>query len=366
MKIVKPTLILNKERVLKNIKIMAEKAVKNNVLFRPHFKTHQSAEIGEWFKEEGVTAITVSSVDMAQYFADNGWTDITIAFPVNIRQIETINELAKKITLNLLVESIDTMEYLNQNLQAKVNIWIKVDTGYHRSGIDWDNEAELSHLIRDIKKTQNMHFIGLLTHSGHSYKAHSVSEIKEIYEDTVVKLKNIQERLFLQGFSIVKLSIGDTPTCSVVDDFTGVDEIRPGNFVFYDLIQLKLGTCNEEDIGVAVACPVVSKHPEREELIIYGGAIHLSKETIKREEINLSYGAIAFPEGETWGRINHELYVKSLSQEHGVVHCPRNYFADIKIGDLLYVIPVHSCLTANLMKKIFMSDGTEIDMMMNY
>nr|NHJ86257.1 alanine racemase [Asgard group archaeon] len=55
-----------------------------------------------------------------------------------------------------------------------------------------------------------------------------------------------------------------------------------------------------------------------------------------------------------------------LSQEHGIVHCPRNYFADIKIGDLLYVLPVHSCLTANLMKKMFLPDGTEITMMMTY
>ncbi|RLD73544.1 MAG: alanine racemase, partial [Bacteroidetes bacterium] len=77
-----PTLILNKALVLENIQFMAEKARKHHLSFRPHFKTHQSAEIGNWFKDAGVDKITVSSVSMAEYFAKHGWKDITIAFPL--------------------------------------------------------------------------------------------------------------------------------------------------------------------------------------------------------------------------------------------------------------------------------------------
>ncbi len=76
---------------------MAQKAKAHNLIFRPHFKTHQSAEIGNWFKDEGVNKITVSSVQMAEYFAESGWKDILIAFPVNIRETEQINRLASKI-----------------------------------------------------------------------------------------------------------------------------------------------------------------------------------------------------------------------------------------------------------------------------
>jgi len=65
----KPTLVLDKERCLRNIRKMAEKANKHNLHFRPHFKTHQSIEIGRWFRDFGVKAITVSSVEMAQYLA---------------------------------------------------------------------------------------------------------------------------------------------------------------------------------------------------------------------------------------------------------------------------------------------------------
>lgn len=123
----RPTLILDKEKALRNIKTMAEKARKSRVTFRPHFKTHQSAEVGEYFRSRDVSAITVSSVDMARYFANQGWKDITIAFPVNLRQIDEINGLAKKMQLNLLVESDETIHYLKLNLKYPVDVWIKVD-----------------------------------------------------------------------------------------------------------------------------------------------------------------------------------------------------------------------------------------------
>lgn len=91
-----PTLLLNQEKCLRNIQFMAQKAQRQNVLFRPHFKTHQSKMVGSWFKDFGVDKIAVSSLQMASYFADE-WDDITIAFPANIRQIDLINKLAKRL-----------------------------------------------------------------------------------------------------------------------------------------------------------------------------------------------------------------------------------------------------------------------------
>ena len=72
IEIIRPTFVIDKEVCLQNIEKMAEKAKAHNLRFRPHFKTHQSAKIGEWFRLFGVDAITVSSVSMAEYFAMNG------------------------------------------------------------------------------------------------------------------------------------------------------------------------------------------------------------------------------------------------------------------------------------------------------
>ena len=110
--ITKPTLILDKERCLSNIKRMQKKAKASKVLFRPHFKTHQSAYIGNWFRKLGVHAITVSSISMAKYFNAYGWKDITIAFPVNVHEINDFSELSSELVLNLTLDNTEVLPYL--------------------------------------------------------------------------------------------------------------------------------------------------------------------------------------------------------------------------------------------------------------
>ena len=114
----KPTLIIDTAKVKLHIENMQSKATASQVIFRPHFKTHQSAEIGQLFKERGIVKITVSSVSMARFFARHGWKDITIAFPVNLSEIDEIEQLASHITLNLLVESTFSTQYLADHLES--------------------------------------------------------------------------------------------------------------------------------------------------------------------------------------------------------------------------------------------------------
>jgi D-serine deaminase-like pyridoxal phosphate-dependent protein len=356
MKIIKPTLIIDKEKTVRNIQRMKEKVDKSgNIRFRPHFKTHQSAEVGEWFRESGVTAITVSSADMASYFAQHGWKDITIAILVNKHEIETVNHMAKKIDLGLLVDSAETASFLHQHLEetVKVNVWIKIDTGYHRTGIEWDQTEKILSTAREIQKSPKLHFQGLLTHTGHSYDAGSVAELKQIYHDTVTKMNEAGDHLKANGFSEVEISIGDTPTCSVIDEFYSIHEVRCGNFVFYDVMQLYLGSCRQEDISAAVACPVIARYPRRNEIAVFGGAVHLSKDYVTGEKGQKIYGLPALPRtnGPAWGPVIEDTYVSSVSQEHGIIKTTKEFLQQIKVGDILMILPVHSCLTANLAKQ---------------
>ena len=357
MKIKTPTLIVNKKIVLANIKRMIKKAEKNKVLLRPHFKTHQSAEVGNWFMGLGVKAIAVSSVRMAKCFEKAGWKDITIAFPINILELDEINDLTKRIKLGILVESIEVVKLLQKKLETNVAVWIKIDTGYNRTGIKWDKYDTIAKLAKEIKISDNQIFEGLLTHAGHSYKARSNSEILEIHKDTINKMLNLKTELEIQGIYDVKISVGDTPTASIADDFTGVDEIRPGNFVYYDLKQEQITSCSEKDIAIRLACPVVSKNKERLELVIDGGAIHLSKDFIVDEKGKKIFGYLSPGSVEEWGTRIENSYVSSISQEHGIIKVDKEYFNEINIGDVLLIIPVHACLTANIMKNFRLTTG---------
>ena len=144
LNIEKPTLLLDVKRTKANISKMADKATQSGVIFRPHFKTHQSAEIGRWFREARVDHITVSSMDMAWYFAESGWSDITVAFSVNPREIGRINHLASRIRLGLLVESAEMVQLLSKELKRPVDVWIKIDVGYRRTGLPWDEPGKAS------------------------------------------------------------------------------------------------------------------------------------------------------------------------------------------------------------------------------
>ena len=359
--ITKPLLLVHEQRARDNIEKMAKKARLSNVRFRPHFKTHQSAGIAEWFRDYGVTEITTSSVDMAGYFADSGWENITVAFSVNIREIDKINEIASRINLGLLVESTETVAFLDENLTVDVDVWIKIDVGYHRTGVPWDNPKEVLKLANQISSSKILKFKGLLTHAGHSYSARSRSELREIYAETIRILTTLKGVLLEFGIESVELSFGDTPCCSVVENFSALDEIRPGNFVFYDLMQLQIGSCTEEQIALAVACPVVARHASRNEVVIYGGAVHLSKESLNDAEKRRIFGRVVPWHEEGWGPIIPDAYVSSLSQEHGIVRCPEGFFKKITVGDILFLLPVHSCLTVNLIRNMIAMNGETVN-----
>jgi D-serine deaminase-like pyridoxal phosphate-dependent protein len=357
-KIKKPSLLLDETRCRNNIGAMASKARSSRVNFRPHFKTHQSATIGEWFRDEGVVSITVSSVTMANHFVSHGWNDLTIAFPLNLREAGDINSLMKKVKVNILAANSEHLSLMKNIIRNEAGCFIKINTGNNRSGTDWDDEKEMAQIARVFSDSKYLHMEGLLTHAGHAYKSVSREEIVNIYNDTLSKLQEAK-KLF-PGGAAGMLTSGDTPSCSVVENFKGLDEIRPGNFVFYDLMQFQLGSCSRDQIAVAVACPVVEKNIRKREIIIYGGGVHLSKDSLRLGDGRNVFGQIVLLDENGWRFPDEDVYLRSISQEHGIISAPGSFFDRLQPGDLAGVIPVHSCMTADLLREYHLLDGRVI------
>ncbi len=356
-----PYLLLDVDKCLLNIESMFRKARASKVFFRPHVKSHQSIEIASWFRKRGVSGITVSSLKMAVYFSNHGWKDITIAIPAIALDANKINDLAANISLNILVESAEGIDLIGNDAKHELGVFVEIDTGYHRTGISSDDKHSINNILLKIKNSQLV-FKGFLSHFGNTYSAASRDEIVQIYKssiDTLLALKSHFQAIFPD----IQLSIGDTPSCSIINDFVEADEIRPGNFVFFDVMQWKLGSCSFDDIAVALIAPVIAKHPERDEIVIHAGAVHLSKEFIVDENGNKIFGLISrFSDGKWSDPIEHA-FVTSLSQEHGIVKIRGHEIHSIHPGDLLAILPIHSCLTANLMRSYQTKDGKVIEMM---
>lgn len=354
-----PTLIMSKAKTLANIEAIKSRCDRQSLDFRPHFKTHQSKEVGRWFRQSGTTKITVSSVDMANYFAMDGWKDILIAFPFNPREYNKIHTLAKSVKLTLTVPCYESARILSELSSVNLDIMIKIDAGYGRSGFRYEDTGSIIKTIKTLEKNDMLNVSGLLCHSGDTYKALNTDEIKMIYDNSVSRLANCRE---LTERDYLKISMGDTPSASIMSDFGAADELRPGNFVFYDLMQYFLGSCSLNNISIAVACPIVEIQDKRKKIVIYGGAVHLSKEFIIHNGEQV-YGLAVKLNEDGWEFFERDIYINSLSQEHGIIKSDTPLPEEFYIGNIIGIIPVHSCLTANLLGSYTLLDNTVIDHM---
>ena len=362
MTIVRPTLLINSDIAIRNIRRMTRKFHSMGIRFRPHFKTHQSLDVGRWFRDEGIQNITVTSVDMAARFASDGWRDILIAMPFNPGETEEINHFPPSIRLNLLFDHPHAVRSTAARLKRPVDVWIKIDTGYGRCGLEASRPDQIVHLGKEILGKTHFSLRGILTHAGHTYHASDPPDITRIHEESMIQLKSVRDQMEKQGFPGLEISIGDTPACSHAVDFSGIQEVRCGNFVYYDIMQTMLGSCRIDDIAVRLLCPVIGTYPGRGEVVIRGGKVHLSGDAIIEPDGTPAFGLVAPCSGEnSWAPPMAGARVRSLSQEHGIVHVGREKAESLKPGDCLAILPVHSCLTADLATEVRSVQGDSLD-----
>lgn len=356
-----PCLLVDRKKLIQNIQIVIDKCEKSGVILRPHMKTAQSSTVAEIFKTRLIEKITVSNIAMADYFIRCGWKDVTLAIPINVRDIDHINKIAKKARFSILTDSLDSIKKLGEGLTESLWVWIEIDTGHGRTGIAYKDSARIKETLDYIEQHPMMQAQGFLGHSGNTYSASSTDEIKKIYKDSVIALQGLKKEFGTEYLT----SLGDTPGVCLSESLSGVDEIRAGNFMYFDLFQNQLGACKTDDISVVAACPVISIQKQRKEVIIHGGAVHLSKEALKVGNKSI-YGKVVRLEANGWKSPIEGAYVKGLSQEHGILVFENGVPDDIEIGGLLGILPVHSCLTANLLRNPTYLDGGSLNMMPNY
>ncbi|RUO26819.1 alanine racemase [Aliidiomarina minuta] len=345
-----PRILVDTQRAKRNIQRMQAHADSTSVSLRPHFKTHQSVDIGRWFREAGTQAIAVSSVTMAQQFEKAGWRDIMIAIPLNPRELSAINRLAADTRLTLCIEHEDALNTLSR-LSNPVDVMLEVDAGYGRTGLDCAQQERIQALALSTLNLPQVKNIGLLLHAGNSYQARGDDEIAQIHQQSLSQVRQLADFISLPDGHQLFISVGDTPTCSRMKSFPGADEIRPGNYVFYDLMQQHIGACEWDDIALTLACPIIARYPERNEVVVHGGAVHFSKDYIQRDGAPC-YGQVMKMTDQGWaGEPVEGAFVHGLSQEHGKVRMPAGMAEQMQLGDLLVIAPAHSCLTMAAMRE---------------
>lgn len=344
-----PALLLDVEALERNLRRMADRTERLAVSLRPHIKTHKCLQVAERQRALGARGITVSTLHEARTFAMNGFTDITWAYPLVLTRVEEAVRLAGEVSLGLTVDSPEAVEALERTGRPS-RVWLKVDSGYGRAGVDPASPAALR-LAAEIHASPTMTLAGILSHAGHTYRGESPAAVAAAAEEERAVMAGFGERLRGEGIGVPEVSVGSTPGMARVRSLEGITEVRPGNYVFHDWTQVALGTCPVEDCALTVLASVVSRRPGADRCVIDAGALALSKDTGPAGG-PLSYGRVF--EGAAGGALREDVRVVSLSQEHGILDRP------FPVGARVRILPNHSCLTAACFDAFHVVRGGEV------
>lgn len=339
-----PSLVLDVERVRSNAARIASRVKDLGARLRPHVKTHKCVEIARLQTTDHFGGITVSTLAEAHVFAEHNFKDIIYAVPIEPGKFNEAIETSRSCeNLALLIDDLETTTALNaaaRTAGATINLYLKVDCGYHRCGVE-PHSREAIAIPQAITDSSNLRFAGILTHAGHSYHCRSREESVETARHERDLMTDFADHLRASGVPVPVVSIGSTPTITHIDHLDGVDEVRAGNYIFFDAFQHTLGSCAAADCALTVLAAVIHRDRSQGQIVIDAGATALSKDRGPVEfDPACGYGRVLDLGGRDLG-----LRINSLSQEHGIIKGLDDELLDhLKTGSRIRILANHSCL----------------------
>lgn len=358
-----PALLLDRPVLERNIAAMTGRAKRHGVVLRPHMKTAKSAQIASLATAGNKGGICVSTVAEAEYFARHGFRDITYAFGIVPQKIDRLAKLrAEGVDVRLLIDDAANVKAVADRakaLGASFDVQIEIDSGQNRGGLKPD-DPRLIDVGWALAGSSALRFLGVLTHGGHSYDCRGAADCRRVAEEERAAIVGAAERLLASGLPCLEVSPGATPNAVHAARLDGVTEIRPGNYMFFDLHQTGIGSCTADEIAVSVLATVVGHNRAHNRIVIDAGGLALSKDTGANEPLpGTGYGWVMDLSGKT--RIG-DLRVGRVSQEHGQIESDSPLpFDRLPIGALVRILPNHSCMTAAAYEHYnVLAGGTEV------
>ena len=345
-----PALVVDLEIMDRNLRRVAEYAAARRLRLRPHTKTHKTAELGRRQLALGAAGLTVAKVGEAEVMVDAGPADLLVAFPVvGTKKIERLIQVARRTRVTVALDSLAVARPLSQAAVrggVSFGVLAEVDVGLGRVGVS--PGTELIDLVRGLKRLPGLEFDGVAFYPGHIKRLDAAGmEALDALDRLVGRML---EELRSAGCEARIVSGGSTPTLLESHRIRGMNEIRPGTYVFNDRNTVASGACGIEDCAAFVLTTVVST-ARPGQIILDGGSKTFSSDRLTGAEDEAGYGHVA--------EDPRALFIK-MNEEHGFVDV-RGCAKSFEIGERVRVIPNHICTAVNLHEFIYGIRGDDVE-----
>ncbi|XP_041352165.1 D-threo-3-hydroxyaspartate dehydratase-like [Gigantopelta aegis] len=352
-----PCFLVDLNRAKLNTSRMLETCKKLGVQLRPHMKTHKTIELAVLQTGGKKQHITVSTIQEAEFYAENGFDDILYAYPITADKITRCVNIANSHNFHVLFDSHDAIEALsNAALDSgkKWSVLLSVDTGDNREGALWNSEDAVE-LVKKVVSIDTIRFQGLYTHDGHAYECKDEEELRKSGDETVEKIQHLKNRLQKEGIDCITVGLGSTPSCAKPSEkFSAMTELHPGNYIFFDYEQYMGGVCGIDEIACRVMTRVISHCPSDSHLLVDCGFTAISHDGMTKQD-TLPFGFCIFQD-------NPNLRMVNVNQEVGIVKAADGKldFGKYPIGTILYIYPFHSCAAAAMHPVYYVHEGDKV------
>jgi len=356
-----PALLLNVERVRRNITRLQSHLLSLGVPLRPHLKTAKCVEVARMVMTTAAGPATVSTLREAEQFAAAGVRDLLYAVGIGPDKLSRVLALRKTgIDLSIVLDSLEQAHAVVaacKDTKTRVPVLVEIDADDQRAGLRPEDPRVIE--IGRVLVQGGAELRGVMTHSGGSYSQAGADAHRTAAEEERSAAVSAAEALRRAGLPCAVVSVGSTPTAHFARDLSGVTEVRAGVFVFFDLVMSGLGVCTIDDIAMSVLATVIGHQSAKGWILIDAGWTALSQDRgTARQALDQGFGLVCDIAGTPYP----DLIVTRVNQEHGIVSLRPGStarLADIPVGSRVRILPNHACATATQFDRYHVLNETD-------
>jgi D-serine deaminase-like pyridoxal phosphate-dependent protein len=343
-----PAVVVDLDRMERNLARTAAYAAAHGLVLRPHVKTHKSSRIAAAQLRLGAVGVTCATPFEAEVMA-SVCDDILLAYPpVGRARAERIAALPSRVRLTVALDSdraIADVAAAARVAGRRIGVYVELDLGMHRVGVTGVDDAV--RLARRVAEEDGLEFQGLAFYPGHIREP--IAEQDGTLAALGAALGAALARFRDEGLAPRVVSGGSTPTLWRTHELPGVTEMRPGTYVYNDRTTAAIGACAWDDCALTVLATVISTAVPGQ-AVVDAGTKALGREPVR--------GAADEGYGQLLDR--PDVVVSRMSEEHGILDLSRTAWRPA-VGDQVRIIPNHVCIVVHLNDLVYGVRGNIVE-----